>query len=679
MDDIFDDTTDPFSTVPRTTKIKTLGLTHKQAKSMTNKSINIQYFLKSQLYEFLKELSPIQMKIVFHKNGSIMCSAVPGAGKTRTLVYKVAYLIEHCNVDPNRILVITFTKKASNEIRDRIENILLKKQDNRVIVGTFHSVCYRFLKSLGLVKNVTHVDDQKQNIILEEIVSEMSKTNVSDINDNKFIKSVIKNSLNEIAKAKNKMENPVDLKKNGNELTCNIYEKYQEYLETHNYIDFDDLLVKLIQEARNNETSLEHLENRFDYVFVDEFQDTNTLQFEIISYFAGKTQNITIVGDSDQSIYGWRFADSSNITKFKETFPNHVVYLLDQNYRSTWHIINCANSIIQQEKGRINNKITTENELGNKVELHEFVDPDAEAKYICNKISHLTNPNKTQRIGLSNIAILLRTNQQSRIYEEILTKLKIPFQLLGTYDFYKSDEVQFVLAYLKFIVNNKDILSFRKILTVHGNIGDNVCNEIESNGWNKFISNPYDERLDNLVNIIEECIIMNKNKIELSQIIKYITTSTNLFDELKGEYGTDEATERWENIGELINLSEKYETIETFLIDMVTTENGTQLTGQKVFILTVHSSKGLEWDVVFIPSVVESVIPHFRSTDVQNINSTKEIAEERRLLYVAMTRARQRLFLSYCRIIKVFGKKNVVKISRFLKDLPKESFTLTKN
>lgn len=667
---------DPFEKVPNDVKIKTLGLSKKETKSMTKTDIDAKYFLKSQLYEFLKELNITQMKVVLHKNGSILCSAVPGAGKTKTLVYKVAYLIEHCCVDPNRILVITFTKKAANEIRERIEKILSHEQDDRIISGTFHSVCHRFLKSLGMLKSVTHIDDAKQQLIIEEIVQKMSN---SDSADTKFMKSIVKTSLNEIAKAKNELISPKDFKlKYGDGMMANIYEKYEDYMIEHNYVDYDNLLVWLVKEIRQNSLTREYLENRFDYVFVDEFQDTNFLQFEIVSCFANKSKNITIVGDSDQSIYGWRFADSTNIKKFKQTFPKHVVYLLNHSYRSTQHIINCANSVIQQEKGRINNKIVTNNEQGDKVSLYEFIDPDSEASYVCRKINNITDPNKSHKISLSQVAILLRTNYQSRIYEELLTKLKIPFQVLGNNDFYKSEEIQTIISYLKIVINKKDVLSFKKIICVYGDMGDMICQRLDEMGWEKFITEPYDERLDDTIKVITECTKMVMLREEPFKIVEYIVNKINLFETMKGEYGLDDAAKKWENVGELINLSQRYETLDTFLMDLATTENGKETFGPKVTILTIHSSKGLEWDVVYIPSIVESLIPHSRSIDPKNINSTAEISEERRLLYVAMTRAKKKLFLSYCRTIKIFGRKEVVQMSRFLKDFPSESFVLTK-
>lgn len=679
MEHVFDDKFDPFSNVSIETKMSTLKISKRNAKKMNTKEINLMYFKKSKLYEFLKTLNPIQMNIVLHKNGSVICSAVPGAGKTKTLVYKVAYLIEHCNVDPNRILVITFTKKAANEIRDRIEQILLKTQDNRIISGTFHSVCHRFLKALGLINKTTHIDSNKQTSIIQNIVSELTN---EDLHDNKFAKSLVMTSLNEIANAKNKLLKPVDLKnQKGNthiEIISQIYEKYENFLNQHNYIDFDDLLVRLVNEIKTNSSSKEYLENRFDYVFVDEFQDTNMLQFDIIKCFAVKNKNITIVGDTDQSIYGWRFADSSNITKFKETFPDYTLYLLNHNYRSTRHIINCANSVIKQDLNRINSDIITTNDNGNLVELNEFTDQLSEATYICNKILHLSNKTKNNYTNLSEIAILLRTNQQTQIFENILTKLKIPFKLLGNYDFYDSEEIQLVLSYLKFIVNKTDIFSFKYLIDIYGDPRDNACQMLESIGWDNFINNPYDERIDINISTIVEATKMYNDKQNISMIIQYIIKSINLYDRLVDEFDSNTIKERWDNVGELLNISERYETIETFLIDMVTTENGKKMEGDKISLLTTHSSKGLEWNIVFVPSIVESFIPHFRSIDPANLNSASELSEERRLLYVAMTRAKLRLFLSYTKTIKVFGKKETVQISRFLNHLPKDSISFAK-
>jgi DNA helicase-2/ATP-dependent DNA helicase PcrA len=586
----------------------------------------------------------------------MFCSAVPGAGKTKTLVYKVAYLIEHCNIDPDRILVISFTKKSSNEIKDRIEKILLNIKDNNIISGTFHSVCFRFLKALGLIKNKTHIDDKKQSMILENIIKKFSNSEYNN--------RLITASKTEISKIKNKS---LDFNKSS-ELFGKIYVEYEKYLNDHNYLDFDDLLLKLVQEIRTNEESKEYLENRFDYVFVDEFQDTNFLQFEIVACFAGKSNNITIVGDSDQSIYGWRFADSSNVKKFKEKFKDHTIYLLNKNYRSTQNIINCSNSVIEQEPNRINDKIVTDNNIGDKVILTEFIDYESEAKHICDQIGKIVKSTKNQQI-----AILLRTNQQSRIYEEILTKLKIPFQLLGNYDFYESEDIQYILSWLKFIVNNKDIISFKTIVDLNGNELIDIGEKLEIMGWDKFKKNKYDNNCDFTIKILKQCINMNNSNNEIDEIINHIIESINFQDTLKNEYGEKEASERWENIGELINASQQYSTIETFLMDMVLTENGNKSIGPKVSISTVHSSKGLEWDIVFIPSIVESLIPHSKSIDVKNINSVNDICEERRLLYVAMTRAKQQLYLSYCKAIKNFGRREIVSISRFLQYLPVDS------
>lgn len=656
---------DPFCDVPKIKKIRALGISISKSKTLSESEINLQYFKKSRLYDFLKGLNQVQMEIVLHKCGSIICSAVPGAGKTRTLVYKVAYLIEHCGVDPSRILVVTFTKKSADEIRERIEKILSKERDERVITGTFHSICHRFLKALGKIKGITHVDDDKKSYILQEIITGLSKNT-----DTKYVKAVLKNSLNDISNAKNNMVNIADYKlKDPDSLRTKIYEKYQEYLNDHNHIDFDDLLMKMAEEMRTNEESRNYLENRFDYVFVDEFQDTSTLQFEIVACFAKKTKNITIVGDTDQSIYGWRFADSTNINKFIEMFPDHTKYYLSHNYRSTKNIVNCCNSVIEQEKNRINNKIVTDNNAGDKVILHEFVDPDTEARNIATKIAYL---NKHNKIDFCNIAILLRVNSQSRALEEALSKNKIPFKLVGTQDFYNSDEIQFLISYLKFLINKKDILSFRTIINIYGDERDIACKKLEQDGYAKFSQSYDDERAIQLFELIKKCDDLIANSEEPTTILQTI------IDDIDYEYELDDDN-KWANVGELVNVSKRYQTLETFLMDIVIAENGKMSMSSEVSILTVHTAKGLEWDVVFIPSIVESLLPHSKAIDPQNIDSKNQVAEERRLLYVAMTRAKQKLFLSYCRTIFEFGRKKVVQMSRFLNFLPQESFTLLKN
>ena len=713
---MFNEIHDPFHYIQITEKKSMLKIeNNKRNTKKLKEHINYQYFLHSELFNYLKDLNTTQLKVVLHGDGNIMCSAVPGAGKTKTLVYKVTYLIKYQKVNPDKILIITFTKKASNEISKRIKNSLseltstqttqttqttnVETYKNDVISGTFHSICYKFLKMFGLMEGITHIDDEKQFQIIEQILKNNPQYNKID---QKYFKTFVKNILNVISEIKNnlhdydnldklnklnKLDN-LDTKNISIDEIKNIYKKYEEYLFKHNYVDYDNLLVHLKNEINKNNTMREYLENRFDYVFVDEFQDTNSLQFEIIKYFGKKSKNITVVGDSDQSIYEWRFADSKNIIKFKNTFPNCTTYLLNHSYRSTQNIINCANSVIKQEKDRINDSIITNNETGTKVLLSEYSNNELEAKDICTKILNIIKKsNDSNDLNFPNVAILFRTNYQLKLFENSLIKYKIPYKTANNEDIYKSEEIQFLVSYLKFIVNKKDVLSFGKITQIYGDERENICNNIINNGWDSFVSNPYDKRLTATIKILKKCEKMAKLNGNVHNIINFIITKIDFYKMIKGELGEIDARKKWIDIETFINQSKNYESIENFLIDVIAFENHealtSTLTSNCISILTVHSSKGLEWDTVFIPSVVESIYPHFKfknnvsntsnTSNVTNFSDVVNIAEERRLLYVGMTRAKKNLYLSHCKNIKMFGKNEQVKISRFLDDLPKDS------
>lgn len=659
---------DPYKHISQKEKLKCLKMPIKIKKSLTNDQINLNYFLQSPLHEeILKYLNNEQAEIVLQTEGSILVSAVPGAGKTKVISCKVAYLIDYLKVDPNKILVITFTKKASVELRERIGNMISSDNEDSVVLGTFHSICNKFIRSLGIVKNFTVLDVEQQN----EIVCDMIKIyNDNDEPSSSSQKKLATEILNIISAAKNSLQTAEDYKKvSTNFLYSNVYSAYETHLKNHNYLDFDDLLIKLIFSVRNNSTTREHIFNRFTYVFIDEFQDTNALQFEIISYFAKRTLNITAVGDSDQSIYGWRFADSKIIDKFKNTFPSYKLCQLEQNYRSTKNIIKCAHSVIDQDTYRLKKQIWTDNNAGEKVSLHIEATLDDEAKHIADKIKHFTS----KGIKYENMVILLRQNFQTRAFETVFTKENIPYQLMDSKDFYKSNEVQYVLSFLRFIVNKKDIFSFRETSDLCVSYTNIVTKEMETNEWVDIIRGTHAEKLSDYVKIISSCDLMVKNKAIVSDIILHILKETDYKKRLENEHGSSIAEQKWENISELVNFATRYYTIESFLMDTQLTlaSTGKVIAGGKVSILTMHSAKGLEWDIVFIPSVVEGLIPHEKS--ISSIDKTNSIAEERRLLFVAMTRARMQLFLSYCRIVMTFGKKEVVAISRFLEKLPVDS------
>lgn len=663
---------DPFCNISKLNKIKHLKLSVKTQKKLSDSDINSLYFFNSDLYKIsLKDLNKVQLEIVLHKEGSILVSAVPGAGKTKVVSKKVAYLISHCKINPTRILVITFTKKAANELKERIGNMIKTDNEDDLVIGTFHSICHRFIKSLKIEKNFTVLDDEHQKSIINNLINKY-KTN--DKPDNMSSSKNIKDILYKISEQKNKLVAPEEFKKVCEKpIDGKIYEEYIDYLNNHNYLDFDDLINILLRAIRTNSAVREFIENRFDYVFIDEFQDTNTLQFDLISHFAKRTKNIMVVGDTDQSIYAWRFADPKIITKFNETFKNYKLYQLEQNYRSTKHIIECNNSIIKQDLNRLNNRIWTQNEDGEKVILHQEIDQNGEVKFIANEIKKL----KDKGINYDQMVILIRTNWQSRIFETIFSQKKIPYQLIESKDFYKNEEIQYVLSFLRFIVNRKDVISFK--VTVNASYDDTmmIINEIEKNGWDNIILNDkIAKKIKSYINLIDECDKLIFEEKIVSDIILHILEKTNYKRALELEYGHTIAQEKWECLSELVNFATRYYTIETFLMDtQLTSEcSGKNALGGKVSILTIHSAKGLEWDIVFIPSIVENIIPLERS--INSGNCKGGLDEERRLLYVAMTRAKKQLFLTHCRKIMNFGKTAIVELSRFLKDLPNESITI---
>lgn len=663
---------DPFCNVSKKIKIQALNIPTKEQKKYTENEINVMYFTNSELFKTkLADLNFPQLELVLYKNGSILVSAVPGAGKTKVVSKRVAHLIDYHKVNPTKILVITFTKKAATELKERIGNMITTDNEDDIVIGTFHSVCHRFIKSLKIAKNFTVLDEDKQKGIISDIITNYTT-------ENKHFESptnkIINEFANKISSLKNNMisvsEFKLSAKTHIENVQSHVYEQYENYKQQHNYLDFDDLLTKLLMAIRSDDNIREFIENRFDFIFVDEFQDTNSLQFEIIAHFAKRTQNIMVVGDTDQSIYRWRFADSQIITKFMDTFKNYKLHKLEQNYRSTQHIVACSNSVIQQDNNRLNSNIWTNNDVGDKVILHQELDLDGEAKYIADNITQLKN----NGISYGDIVILLRTNAQSRSFETIFAKRKIPFKLMESQNFYGSEEIQNVLSFLRFIVNRKDVISFSMIVNAGKYTIQEACRELENNSWDDAIKhNLFNTTFLPLVKLLESCDKMIQNGSIVSDIILHILEMTKYKDTLEIEYSESTVEKMWDNVSELVNFATRYYTIETFLMDTQLTSEceGKPIAGGKVSIMTIHSAKGLEWNYVFVPSIVEGIIPHSRSIDCTDSNNS--IDEERRLLYVAMTRARKQLFLTYCKKIMIMGKIEHTGLSRFLKNLPKES------
>jgi DNA helicase-2/ATP-dependent DNA helicase PcrA len=453
-------------------------------------------------------------------------------------------------------------------------------------------------------------------------------------------------------------------------------------MNTHNYIDYDDLLMKMVLSIRNNEKFREKIQNRFEYVLVDEFQDTNSLQFEITQTFAMKLMNITIVGDIDQSIYGWRFADYTNIVKFQTIFPTHTKYLMQQNYRSTQNIISCSNSIIEQTSDRLNEKVWSSNETGDKVIVKLTTDQNDEANFVVNQIINL---NKNKHVEYNEIAILIRTHFCSRAFEESLSRNKIPYKVVGDYKFYEREEIQDILSYLKFIVNFKDVLSFERIINVPkrgiGNVHTTKISKIlVDNGWDILISDKnYKNKLNSFIFVINSCIDMINDKKNALEIVNFIVDQIKYKKYLEDKYEKEKAVDKWNNVDELVNVASRFYTIESLLIDiqLVDETNEKNNANNKVTISSIHSAKGLEWDSVFVTTINDGNIPHyFALTDDKPI---QKVDEERRLLYVATSRARKYLTLSYCKKMMSFGKSSMSSVSRFLNNLPTDAITNLSN
>jgi ATP-dependent DNA helicase UvrD/PcrA len=594
----------------------------------------------------LEGLNNIQQKVVIHKDGPVLVSAGPGSGKTRTIIHKIAYYIKKHNINPSSILVITFTKKASTEIDNRLSSLFDDETPN-ISSGTFHSVCCKILKKNGILKDQTIIDDNQQKNIIREIVK-----------NNKKVHEAIKN----ISVAKNNIQSPNDVI---DKEIKSYYEKYEEYMKKSNYVDFDDLLYITVKNIKENESFRDTISKYYKYIIVDEFQDTNSLQFEILICLAKGFNNITIVGDVDQSIYGWRFADYMNIEKFKNIYPNHTMYLLEQNYRSTSRIIKYSNKIIENEKNRLNSKIWTENEKGEHVNTLSYGNVHLEVYNITKKILKLQENYK-----LSEIAVLIRINCQSRLFEESFLKNQIPYNVIGECNFYKREEIQDMIAYLKF-VDSKDVESFKRIaniqkLNIRKNILEKMTDELRDNGWEKLISVKENKtKLNFLIEIINECQNMLDKEEKISELVSYIIKKIDYRSHLMKKYNSDKINNVLENLNEFIVLSLRYSNINDLLknikdLEKQSKENNNEESKEKVSIITLHSAKGLEWDVVFIPSVNDGILPYYKCIEEDRVD------EERRLLYVGTTRARKFLEVSFCRKIQKWNKVEDGEMTRFL-------------
>lgn len=627
-------------------------------------------------------LNPQQAEAVINTEGPMLIMAGAGSGKTKVLTCRVANLLQK-GVRPYRILAITFTNKAAAEMRERVNNMSGPAAKD-VWLFTFHAFCARFLrmeidKLPGYGGNFAIYDTADSQNLIKQILKEMN------LDDKRFQPSGI---LSRISNAKNALQDAAAFARQAGDFyeqkVADIYSRYEQKLQLNNALDFDDLLMLSIKLLQENKEVREKYQDRFDYLLVDEYQDTNHAQYLLTKFLAAKHRNICVVGDADQSIYGWRGADIQNILDFEKDYPDAKVIKLEQNYRSTQIILDAANAVIENNTGRKPKNLWTENKSGADIIYFQAVDERDEARFV---IEQLQNLQRTENKKLGDMAILYRTNTQSRIFEEMLIKSGISYNMVGGLKFYERKEIKDIIAYLRVIFNPADSLSLLRIINVpKRGIGDASLAKIQAyaaaNNVSLFeavsnaaaidgLSSRFVSKLDDLAGIIFE--LMNlADEAPVEDLIDRVLRDTGYLEELENER-TPQAQSRIDNLHELISVaqefaaSEEENNLENFLahVALVSDIDDTELGEDAITLMTLHSSKGLEFPVVFLVGMEEGLFPHART-----LMDETEIEEERRLCYVGITRAKEKLFLSSTKMRTIYGNTVTYPPSRFLQEIP---------
>ncbi len=641
--------------------------------------------------EKLQTLNPMQKKAVLKTDGPILILAGAGSGKTRVLTHRIAYLIDALNVNAFNILALTFTNKAAKEMKQRVCEITQSGSD--VWVSTFHSTCVRILRrdiqNLGYTNQFTIYDADDSEKLIKEILKTLQL-------DEKMFSP--KSVMAEIGKQKDNLITPdVFLETADNfrlKKIAEIYKIYQSRLKANNSLDFDDLIFKTVELFSKNADILDKYQQRFKYIMVDEYQDTNTSQYKLIKLLSSKHKNICVVGDDDQSIYGWRGANIRNILDFEKDFKNAEVIKLEQNYRSTKVILNAANMVIKNNFGRKSKSLWTENIDGDKI-ICRCLDSDLEeAKFISEKINEKV---KSNTANYGDFAVLYRNNALSRVIEERLVLSSIPYRLFGAQNFYSRKEIKDILAYLKVIYNPHDDIAIKRIINVpKRGIGDSSIEKVNAYAEKNSISfmealsqaNEISElksrskKLFSFYSLIKDLSELSE-EISVSQLLNAVLDKTNYISEFAEESKSD-ISGRIDNIQELINKAVEYEqnnedaSLSGFLeeISLVADIDNLNNDENRVVLMTLHSSKGLEFDYVFMAGFEEGIFPSFRSILEGEPNIMEE---ERRLCYVGITRAKKQLYISYAKTRLQHGKYVYNTASRFLKEIPKDYLDLSEN
>ncbi|MDF1452449.1 DNA helicase PcrA [Staphylococcus epidermidis] len=633
----------------------------------------------------VKNMNSEQSEAVRTTEGPLLIMAGAGSGKTRVLTHRIAYLLDEKDVSPYNILAITFTNKAAKEMKARVEH-LVGEEAQVIWMSTFHSMCVRILRRdadrIGIERNFTIIDPTDQKSVIKDVLKS------ENIDSKRFEPRMF---IGAISNLKNELKTPEDAQKEANDfhsqMVATVYKGYQRQLSRNEALDFDDLIMTTINLFERVPETLEYYQNKFQYIHVDEYQDTNKAQYTLVKLLANKFKNLCVVGDSDQSIYGWRGADIQNILSFEEDYPEAKTIFLEQNYRSTKNILNAANEVIKHNSERKPKGLWTANSGGDKIQYYEAMTERDEAEYVVKEIT------KHQRSGkkYSEMAILYRTNAQSRVLEETFMKSNIPYTMVGGQKFYDRKEIKDLLSYLRVIANSNDDISLQRIINVpKRGIGPSSVEKIQTyalqNNISMFDALAEVDFIGLSKKVTQECIsfyemiqnlIKEQEFLEISEIVDEVLQKSGYRDMLDREQSI-ESRSRLENLDEFMSVPKDYEentpleeqSLINFLtdlslvadIDEADTQNG-------VTLMTMHSAKGLEFPIVFIMGMEESLFPHIRAIKSEDDH---EMEEERRICYVAITRAEELLYITNATTRMLFGRSQSNMPSRFLKEIPED-------
>lgn len=633
----------------------------------------------------IKGLNPQQADAVLTVNGPMLILAGAGSGKTKVLTCRIAHLLNQ-GVLPYRILAITFTNKAAAEMRERVDKMAgVAAKD--VWLHTFHAFCAKLLrmeidKSGTYTNNFAIYDTTDTKSLVKQVLQEL------DLDEKRFQPSGI---ISRISNAKNQLLTPVDYAKQAADFydkkVAEIYQLYEAKLQQNNALDFDDLLLFTLKLLQENEEVRTKYQNKFDYIMVDEYQDTNHAQYLLTKLLAAKHKNICVVGDADQSIYGWRGADITNILDFEKDYPEAKLVKLEQNYRSTQVILDAANAVIDNNTGRKPKNLWTDKGNGKEITYFKAIDERDEARFV---IEQLQGLQRRENMKLGDMAVLYRTNTQSRVFEEMLIKSGIAYNIVGGTKFYERKEIKDIIAYLRVIFNPNDSLSLLRIINVpRRGIGDATLAKLqayaEEHSMNLFdvvsassdvpgLSSRFVGKLEELSSTIFELMgEANSGEVPVKQLIDDVMNKTGYLEELQNSKSAQDQS-RAENLMELLSVAEDFakgeeeDTLENFLgrVALVSDIDDAELGEEAITLMTLHSAKGLEFPVVFLVGMEEGIFPHART-----LMDEEEIEEERRLCYVGITRAESNLFMSNARMRTIFGHTVSYPPSRFLKEVPR--------